>query len=108
MEAYEQEWNELVLRLSKQFKVTVNHEFILFIIGVNERGYGFRSFSKEEKMDLMNLGSCVLMHHMGLAQLVGVDEQGWPVYQPTDGKTVDELSAEGFYRQAMIEFFRNK
>ncbi len=108
MEVNEQEWNELLLRLSKQFKVTVNHEFILFVIGVNERGSGFRNYSKDEKMDLMNLGSCVLMHHMGRARLVGADQQGWPVYESVDAMNVDVPSSEDFYKQAMIDFFRNR
>lgn len=107
MEANEQEWNELLLRLSRQFRVTANYEFILFVIGVNERGSGFRAYSKEEKMDLMNLGSCVLLHQQGFTQRVGVDEQGWPLFLPVDGKPLPQQPGEEFFKHAMIEFFRN-
>lgn len=108
MEVNEQEWEGLLLRLSKQFKVTANHEFILFLVGINERGSGFRNYSKEEKMDLMNLGSCVLMEHMGLTRKVGADGQGWPVYEPIHGESLEIASSNVFFKHAMIDYFRNK
>lgn len=33
----ENRWEELVLKVSKQFKVTADFDFMLFIIGLNER-----------------------------------------------------------------------
>ena len=35
---FEKEWDMLVLRLSKQFKVTAEYEFILFIMGIHLPG----------------------------------------------------------------------
>ncbi len=103
----EQQWNELILRISKHFKVTANYEFVLFVIGVNELGRGFLNFTKDEKMDIMNLGSCVLLNHKGLLKKSGVDEHGWPLYEPANGELTAGQTDVPFLKNAMIEYFRN-
>ena len=51
---------------------------ILFLIGVQELGQGFRPFSKEEKQDLMHIAICKVLSFSGFYELEGVDEDGWP------------------------------
>ena len=107
MEPNEQQWNELLLRISKQFKVTANFEFILFIIGVNERGSGFQSYTKEEKMDLMNLGHFVLLEHQGITSRTGKDDGGWPQFEIVSAEEAKRINNEPFFKNAMIDYFRN-
>ena len=40
-----------------------------------------QKFTKEEKLNLINLGSCTLYKEMGLVELSGEDNEGWPVFQ---------------------------
>ncbi len=73
-------WIELCEHLSNQFDIDVDLNGVLFLVGIRERGLTFQPFSKEEKMSLMNLGSCTLYQEMGLTEKTGVDEQGWPIF----------------------------
>lgn len=77
----EDRWEELVLKVSQQFKVTADFDFMLFIIGLNERGLGFRPYSREEKWDLINLGKCKLFEQLGYLRQTGHDGQGWPAFE---------------------------
>jgi hypothetical protein len=107
MEVNDQEWNELLLRVSKHFKVTANYEFVLFAIGVNELGLGFRNFSKDEKMDLMNLGTCVLLCHRGHLERKGTDANGWPLFEPVGQSSNGKQPDESFIKAAMIDYLKN-
>lgn len=74
-------WNDLCSHLGKQFEIDVDLNGVLFLVGIRERGLVFQPFSKEEKMSLINLGSCVLYQEMGLTERSGTDEEGWPVFR---------------------------
>ena len=52
---FEKEWNELTKDLAETFKMDMDLQSVLFLIGVQELGVGFREFKKQEKMDLMHL-----------------------------------------------------
>lgn len=73
-------WNELCTRLGNMFDLEVDLNGVLFLVGMREKGLTFQAFSKEEKMNLINLGSCVLYQEMGLTEKVGTDRDGWPVF----------------------------
>ena len=79
---FELEWDALILRLSKQFKVSANYEFILFMMGIQEMGIGFKEFSKTEKMDLINVARCRILLREGYIKETGVDGDGWPIFEP--------------------------
>ena len=51
---------------------------VLFLIGVRELGHGVKSYSKEEKQDLIHIALCRLLSQEGYYELEGLDEQGWP------------------------------
>lgn len=51
---------------------------VLFLIGVRELGHGVKSYSKEEKQDLIHIALCRLLSQEGYYQLEGLDEEGWP------------------------------
>lgn len=53
---------------------------MLFLIGVQELGDGVREFSKKEKQDLMHIATCKLLSQMGFYELVGKDDEGWPIW----------------------------
>ncbi|MFO8000332.1 MAG: hypothetical protein R6U46_03745 [Marinilabilia sp.] len=80
----EENWDQLVLKISKRFKVTADFDFMLFIIGVQELGEGMRPYSREEKMDLINLGKCTLLKQSGYLEVEGKDEEGWPKFKENE------------------------
>ena len=54
---------------------------ILFLIGLQELGQGPRTFSKEEKQDLMHIATCRVLSYSGHYILQGQDQQGWPHWE---------------------------
>lgn len=74
-------WDELCNFLSDKFGNEVDLSVVLFLVGVRERGLCFQEFSKEEKLNLINFGGCVLFKEMGLVEEKGVDSEGWPVFK---------------------------
>jgi hypothetical protein len=74
-------WIELCERLSEMFGIQVDFNGVLFLVGIRERGLTFQQFTKEEKLNLINLGSCTLYKEMGLIEITGDDVDGWPQFR---------------------------
>ena len=81
MEYTTENWDLMVLEVSKRFKVTADFDFMLFLIGIQELGQGMKPYERQEKMDLINLGKCTLLCREGYLQPKGNDEQGWPQFE---------------------------
>jgi len=73
-------WTDLCEQLSEMFGIDVDLNGVLFLVGMRERGLTFQQFTKEEKLNLINLGSCTLYMEMGLVELCGEDNDGWPLF----------------------------
>jgi len=63
------------------FGIETDLNGVLFLVGIRERGLTFQQFTKEEKLNLINLGSCTLYLEMGLIETDGVDNEGWPLFR---------------------------
>ena len=74
-------WTELCDHLGTKFGIDIDLNGMLFLVGIRERGLTFQPFSKEEKLSLINLGSCTLYQEMGLLEKTGIDPEGWPVFK---------------------------
>lgn len=74
-------WIELCNRLEEMFGITVDLNGVLFLVGMRERGLTFREFTREEKLELINLGCCTLYMEMGLTEITGYDSEGWPLFR---------------------------
>lgn len=76
-----QNWNELCDRLGDMFGMDVDLNGVLYLIGVRERGWILRKFTKYEKWSLINLGSCILYKEIGMVEDLGTDRDGWPMFR---------------------------
>ena len=65
-------WQELVDFVSKVFGdgEPLDLQAILFLIGVNELGQGYREFSKDEKMNLLHIAVSMLQGDSGLDDIL--------------------------------------
>ena len=107
----EEKWKHLEGQWEERFGKVPDMEAIIFLVGVNE--YQGRTpkykFSKEEKQDLMHVGTCVLMAQYGYFELEYYDKDGWPHF-----KKLQELhhanlkQQEQLLRTAVIGYFDNK
>lgn len=106
MDRKEDSWEEMLLKVSKKFKVMADFDFLLFLIGIQERGTGYIQYSKQEKMDLINLGRCVLFQQQGFYASDGLDEEGWPTFTIVNEiKDIPPSDREGILKKAMIAYF---
>lgn len=106
-EEFELEWDKLILRLSKHFKVTAEYEFILFMMGIHEMGIGFKEFSKTEKMDLINVARCRILARQGYIKETGVDPEGWPIFEALPKlKSMMPSFQNQLIKKGIIEYFK--
>jgi len=81
-------------------------QIILLLIGVQEAGVVKKSYTKEEKQDLMHVATCHLLSFQGIFEFVGMDDEGWPHYKQV--KTVQiqgEKAQESLLKQCIISYF---
>ncbi|NOT35931.1 MAG: hypothetical protein HOP11_00975 [Saprospiraceae bacterium] len=80
---------------------------IIFLIGIQELGKPInQKFTKEEKRDLMHVGSCRLLSEEGYYEYKGLDHEGWPHYEnivPFTVKGVKEQ--EDVLKKLIIQYF---
>ena len=84
-----QDWFKLINKLENILGQRPNDlNAVLFLIGIQELGQGVRTFSKEEKQDLMHIATCKILSYDGYYELENRDSDGWPHYRLL--KTVDK------------------
>lgn len=82
---------------------------VLFIIGVQELGKGYKLFSKEEKQDLMHIGICRVLSQSGYYELAGSDKDGWPHWKMIKKLPhFDLIEQEKLLKMHVIEYFEKE
>ena len=80
---------------------------ILYLIGIQELGQIKRSFSKEEKQDLMHIAVCKLLSFDGYYEFTGRDQDGWPHWEPAMRLPFEGREEQEFYlKQKIVEYFK--
>ncbi len=105
------QWEEVQEKVSKMFGggELLDVDAITFIIGVQELGQGYRSFKKDEKLDIMHIAICTLLEPFGYYEFDYFDEQGWPHF-----KVLDELpylkpgEQTVLMKEAIVMYFEKK
>ncbi|WP_430814286.1 hypothetical protein [Carboxylicivirga sp. RSCT41] len=106
-EEFEREWDELVLKVSKHFKVSAEYEFILFVTGIQEMGWGLREFSKTEKMDLINVARCRILVRQGYIKETGIDAEGFPIFEASPKlKSMMPSFQNQLIKKGLIDYFK--
>ena len=103
------DWEALTSRITEEFGVEPDLQGIVFLIGVQELGQGYRDFTKDEKQDLMHIATCRLLSIYGYYELAGLDEQGWPHWKNKEKIPVLSLKEQDLLlKQAVLEYFRTE
>ena len=102
------EWQKVqafILELNGKKRSDVNA--VLFLIGLQEVGHGIRSYSKEQKQDLIHVGTCSVLQHGGYYKLSHRDDDNWPHFtlekKPPHGKIGEQ---ELFLKNEIITYFK--
>lgn len=100
-------WNNLLNQLEKSLgKRPKDLNGVLFLIGVQELGQGYRLFSKEEKQDLMHIAICKVLSLSGYYELDGLDQEGWPHWRIIKKLPhFDLLEQEKLLKMQVVEYF---
>ncbi len=80
---------------------------VLFLIGIQELGRPQRSFTKEEKQDLMHIAVCHLLSFEGYYEFAGRDADGWPHYRLLKPvRTAGVKEQEEMLKVLAVRYFR--
>jgi hypothetical protein len=106
----ERQWQKLLRKIEMQLGVRPKDlNAVLFLIGVQELGQGSRSFTREEKQDLLHIAACKVLSLAGYYSLEGRDEDGWPHWKAS-GK-LPHLSLgeqEKLLKMCVIDYFEQE
>jgi hypothetical protein len=103
----QQRWWNLEARLTEKFGKKPDMEAILFLIGIQELGTPTRSFTKEQKQDLMHLAVCTLLQPSGYFASEGSDSEGWPHFKQLKPMPVmNPIEQENFLKDHVLLYFQ--
>ncbi|HMJ69402.1 MAG TPA: hypothetical protein VK508_10920 [Cyclobacteriaceae bacterium] len=106
----ERQWYRLLAEIEKTLgQKPKDLNGVLFIIGVQELGKGYKPFSKEEKQDLMHIGICRVLSQSGYYELTGSDKDGWPHWKVLKKLPhFDLLEQEKLLKMHVLEYFEGE
>ncbi len=105
----EKQWNDICKKLSLQFDQDLDLQGILFLIGVQELGKGYKIFAKDEKVELMHIAVCKLLESFGYYEFSGRDEEGWPHWKLNEKlPPLKPMQQEILVKEAIIEYFKHE
>jgi hypothetical protein len=106
----ERNWERLLNELASVIgKKPKDLNAVLFLIGIQELGSGAKTFSKEEKQDLMHIGICKVLSLSGFYELDGLDKDGWPHWKMVKKVPhLDLVEQERFLKTLVLEYFENE
>ncbi len=101
-------WVKLLKELEPTFGNGLDLDALIFLIGVQELGQGYRQFKKQEKVDLMHIAICRLLAQYGYYEYEGMDSDGWPHWKSIGQLPALSAKAQSkLMKEAIIEYFKN-
>ena len=99
------DWVEAKLKFEAIFGGGIEMDGLLFLIGIQELGQGFREFEKDEKMNLMHIAVCRLLQPYGHYAFSHKDDDGWPHYTKSSLSTgLSQKDQENLLKEAVINY----
>lgn len=99
-------FQKLVKKLELSFGEGLDVQAILFLIGVQELGLGYKKFQKQEKTDLMHIAICTLLEPHGYYEFQGKDEENWPHFiLKKEIPALNEREQQHFIKEAILDYF---
>lgn len=110
-EQLKEKWIQLVAVLSDKFAEgeDLDIDGIIYIIGVQELGQGYRKFKKDEKVNLMHIAICRLLEPLGYYEFDFFDNDGWPHYKIKDELPFLKPGEQAIMmKEAIVNYFLEK
>lgn len=105
----EEEWVIAKGKFESIFGEGLEMDGLLFLIGIQELGQGYREFSKDEKMNLMHVAVCRLLEPFQYYSYSHRDAQGWPHFVKSDNLPgLSKKEQDKLLKQAIIKYSRTE
>ena len=106
----EKRWSKLLEGIKELIgKKPADMNGVLFIIGVQELGQGYKNFSKEQKQDLMHIAICKVLSYSNFYELDFIDQDGWPHWKLVkELPHFDVVEQEKLLKLHVIEYFERE
>ena len=105
----ETEWQEAKGKFESIFGEGLEMDGILFLIGVQELGKGFKQFEKDEKMNLMHIAACKLLEPFNYYSFSHRDNEGWPHYtQSNNLPGLSKKEQDSLLKKSIIIYSRKE
>ena len=103
-------WVELLYKIKEVTgKRPADLNAVLFLIGVQELGQGAKTFSKEEKQDILHIAICKVLSLAGYYELEGTDSEGWPHWKLMKKlPRFDLIEQEKLLKIQILEYFNKE
>lgn len=99
-------FQKLTKKIEGIFGEGLDLQTILFLIGVQELGLGYRAFKKHEKTDLMHVAICTLLEPYGYYTFTKRDEENWPHFELNKELPVlSEREQQHLIKEAILDYF---
>lgn len=92
--------------LEENFGGGLDLDAVLFLIGVQELGMGYKKFSKRQKMELMHVGVCTILMPFGFYTKEGRDKDNWPHFKlEKELPSLSDSDQNHLIKEAIISYF---
>ncbi len=92
--------------IEKNFGEGLDVQALLFLIGVNELGIGYKEFSKDEKMELLHIAICTLLEPYGYYNFTHRDKDNWPHFELVQKlPPLSPQEQQHLIKEAIIDYF---
>ena len=102
----EKQWRRLQLKLGEKIGESPEIDSILFVIGLQELNMEIDKLTKDQKVEVMHIGLCVIFTPQGYYKPKGRDKEGWIHFEPL--KKFPNLNSdeqEEIIKEAIIEYY---
>ena len=102
----ETQWKQLIQRLEKLFGEDLDLQAVLFLIGVQELGKGYKKFNKDQKLEILHIAICTLLEPYGYYKFAGLDEDGYPHWELNENLPPLKPGQQSFLmKQSALDYF---
>lgn len=104
----EKEFQKVISFVEEKFGEGADLQTVLFMIGVQELGQGYKKLNKNQKLDVLHIAVCTLLEQYGYYEFEGKDEDGWPHFKATDKLPFLKPGHQSaLMKQAVIDYFKS-
>ena len=101
------DWQHLQNKLKERFETEMDHDAILFMIGLQELDKPYRAYKKDEKLEVMHIGVCTVLQPYGFYEYKGRDDDDWPHWEVKEQLPhLDAKQQNRLMNDALIDYFK--